>query len=293
LRTLTKRDWQLLLIGLATPLLIFVFVKWREAGIRAGQAPVDAFRIAGNFYYVGSNATSVFLLTGPDGHVLLDGGLQGMPSMVMASIATLGFDIRDVKILLSSSAGPDIGGGLAALQRASGAKLWTSAANAAVLEGGGASSDMLPPVRLLFRIGLAGYPAPRVDRRITDGESVRLGPITLTAHVTGGSTPGCTSWSFPVRDADRVLNVVSACGTAVTLGFRYPQQRADIERSLRVLRSLPADIWVTSSSRTWGRYRKFAASKTAKNPAGAFVDPDGYRAYLADAEAEFRSGKTH
>jgi metallo-beta-lactamase class B len=293
LRRFTKRDWQLLLIGLATPLLIFLFVKWREAGIRAGQAPADAFRIAGNFYYVGSSATSVFLLTGPEGHVLIDGGLQGMPAMIMASIAHLGFDIKDVKVLLNSSAGPDVGGGLAALQQASGAKLLASGANADVLTAGGAGPDMVLPMRMVFKAGVFGYPAPRVDRRIKDGEVVRVGPIAITAHVTGGSTRGCTSWAFPVRDADRVLNVVSACGTAISMGMRYPEQRADVERSLRVLRSLPADIWVTSSSRTWGRYRKFTASKTTKNPADAFVDPDGYRAYLADAEAEFRSGRTH
>jgi hypothetical protein len=98
----------------------------------------------------------------------------------------------------------------------------------------------------------------------------------------------------PVRDGERVLNVVSACPLeGAPLGMRYPEQGADIERSLRVLRSLPADIWVTSSSRSWGRYRKFVASKTAKNPVDAFIDPEGYRAYIDTAEAEFRQGKVH
>jgi metallo-beta-lactamase class B len=292
-RRFTRRDWQLLLIGLAIPLATFLFMKWREAGIRGGQAPADAFRIAGSFYYVGSNATSVFLLTSPDGHVLIDGGGQGMPSMVMASIARLGFTIKDVKVLLNSDPVPEQAGGLAALQQASGAKLWASDANAEVLAGGGAGPDVFLPLRMLVRSGIVGYPAPRVDRRIKDGETIRVGPIAITAHVTGGSARGCTSWSFPVRDNGRVLNVVSACGTAVTMGMRYPEQGADIERSLRVLKGLPADIWVTSSSRTWGRYRKFVASTTAKDSADAFIDPDGYRAYLAAAEAEFRAGKVH
>jgi metallo-beta-lactamase class B len=75
--------------------------------------------------------------------------------------------------------------------------------------------------------------------------------------------------------------------------MRYPGQDADIERSLRVLRSLPADIWVTSTARTWGRYRKFAASRTSKNPVDPFIDPDGYRAFLDNAEYEFRSGVVH
>jgi metallo-beta-lactamase class B len=84
---------------------------------------------------------------------------------------------------------------------------------------------------------------------------------------------------------------VSVFGFEVGLG--YPEQAADIERSLRVLRSLPADIWVTSHARTWGRYRKFVASATAKNPVDPFIDPEGYRAYLDAVEAEFRRGVVH
>ena len=74
-------------------------------------------------------------------------------------------------------------------------------------------------------------------------------------------------------------------------GMRYPDQGADFERSFRVLRRLPADIWVTQHAREWGRYRKFAASATAKNPVDTFIDPEGYRAYIDKAEAEFRSGR--
>jgi metallo-beta-lactamase class B len=86
---------------------------------------------------------------------------------------------------------------------------------------------------------------------------------------------------------------VSACFLRVVLGARYPEQGADLERSFRVLRSLPVDIWVTSHARLWGRHRKFVASRTATNPADAFIDPEGYRSYIDTAEAEFRSGRTY
>ena len=95
---------------------------------------------------------------------------------------------------------------------------------------------------------------------------------------------------FPKR---RVLNVVSACDMGVLATSTYPEQAADRERSFRVLRSLPADIWVTAHARWWGRYRKFVASSTAKNPVDPFIDPEGYRAFIDAAEAEFRSGRTH
>ena len=93
-----------------------------------------------------------------------------------------------------------------------------------------------------------------------------------------------------MRDGDRVLNVVSACSLVVLQGMRYPGYRADFERTFRVLRSLPADIWVSSHARLWGRYRKFVARDTVKNPADPFIDRDGYRAYIDSGEARFRRG---
>jgi len=289
----TRRGWLLLALGLVTPVAVIAFSMWREAASRHGQQPVEPFRIAGNFYYVGANDVTSFLITGPEGHVVLDGGYPTTASMILASIAKLGFDIKDVKVLLNSAPRPDHAGGLAALQQASGAELWASEASAGVLASGGDDPDIGLPLRALAQIGLFGFPAPRIDHRLKDGDTIRVGEVRLTAHVTGGATRGCTSWSFPVRDGERVLNVVSACGLGVTLGMRYPEQAADRERSLRVLRSLKADIWVTNGARKWGRYRKFVASTTAKNPVDPFIDPDGYRAFLDAEEAELRQGKVH
>jgi metallo-beta-lactamase class B len=289
---LNRRELLVLLAVLGAVALVLAG-RWLNATKRGGQEPAEPFRIAGNFYYVGANDIAAFLLTGPAGHVVIDGGYQTTAPMIMASIAQLGFDIRDVTVLLNSAPRPDHAGGLGVLQQASGAELWASEVSADVIVAGGNDPDFALPLRALVWAGLLGYPATRVDRRFKDGDTIRVGPIALTAHVTGGATRGCTSWSFPVRDGDRVLNVVSACPLAVTQGMRYPEQGADLERSFRVLRSLPADIWVTSSARAWGRYRKFVASTTAKSPVDAFIDPEGYRAYIAAAEADFRSGRVH
>jgi metallo-beta-lactamase class B len=289
---LTRRDVLVLLLGLTAGPAVFLGSKWKESAERHGQESAEPFRIAGNFYYVGANDVAAFLITGPEGHVVLDGGYPTTAPMIMASIAKLGFDIKDVKVLLNSDP-REHAGGLAALQQASGADLWASEASADVITSGGEDPDMVLPLRALVSVGILGYPAARVDHRFKDGDTIRVGPIALTAHITGGATRGCTSWSFPVRDGDRVLNVVSACSLVAVLGMRYPEQRADLERSFRVLRSLPADIWVTSHARLWGRYRKFVARDTAKNPADPFIDPEGYRAYIDTAEAEFRQGVVH
>lgn len=280
----------MVLLGLAAALALFLGGKWKASSDRGGQRPAEPFRIAGNLYYVGANDVAAFLITGPEGHVVLDGGYPGTAPMIMASIVRLGFDIRDVRVLINSEPHFDHAGGLAALQRASGAELWASEASAGALASGGDDPDIVLPLRALIRTGILRYPAARVDHRFRDGDTIRVGPIALTARVTGGHTRGCTSWSFPVRDGGRVLDVVSACSLIVLGGMRYPEQGADLERSFRVLRSLPADVWVTSHARLWGRYRKFVASATAGNPADAFIDPKGYRAYVDTAEARFRRG---
>jgi metallo-beta-lactamase class B len=296
LRQLTRRRWIVLLVGLAAALVVFGFGQWLDASRRGGQRPADPFRIAGNLYYVGASDVTSFLLTGPEGHVLIDGGYPGTPPLIMASIAKLGFDIRDVRLILNSEPHFDHAGGLAELQKASGAELWASEASADAIASGGVDdvSATFLPYKMFVRLGMLRYPAARVDHRFMDGTTIRQGPIELTAHITGGHTKGCTTWSIPVRDGDRILNVVSACSLTLLPGMsfvapeRYPGIRADFEHTFSVLRSLPEDIWVTSHAREFGRYRKFLGRAKAKNPADAFVDREGYLSYIDSGEARFR-----
>lgn len=289
-RHFTWRRWLVFLLGLTAALVAFLYPGWKENSNNGGQKFAEPFRIAGNFHYVGANDAAAVLITGPEGHVLIDGGYPGTAKMIMESIAKLGFDIRDVEVLLNSDPHTDHAGGLAALQEASGAELWASEASAETIASGGDDPDIFLPLRALFWTGIIGYPAARVDHRFKDGDTIRVGPVAITAHVTGGHTRGCTSYAFPVRDGNRVLNVVSACSLVVLGVGRYPEQGADLERSFRVLRSLPADIWVTSHARLWGRYRKFVARDTSQNPVDPFIDPEGYRAYIDRGEARFRRG---
>jgi metallo-beta-lactamase class B len=293
LRHFTKRYRLIVLLALASVVALVLVGRRLNATKRGGQEPAEPFRIAGNLYYVGANDVSAFLITGPRGHIVLDGGYPSTAPMIMASIAKLGFNIKDVKVLLNSEPHPDHAGGLGVLQQASGAELWASQASAYSLSSGGDDPDIVLPLRALIRIGILGYPAARVDHVFKDGDTIRVGPLALTAHVTGGHTRGCTSWSFQVRDGDCVLNVVSACDLVPLATTRYPEQGADLERSFRVLRGLPADIWVTCHARSWGRYRKFVASATAKDPVEPFIDPNGYRAYIDAAEAQHRRGFVH
>ena len=292
-----KRPWLILLLGVGASVLAVLFPLWREAGRKGGQTVAEPFRIAGNFYYVGASDTAAFLLTGPQGHVLIDGGLPGTPPLIMASIAKLGFDIREVKILLNSESLFDHAGGLAELQKASGAELWASEDSAKALAAGGDQGEYstLLPMRVFVWAGITRYTAPRIDHRFKDGATITLGPIKLTAHITSGHARGCTTWSFRVRDRDRDFDVVSACSVELPPGFvslvepeNYPGIRADFEHTFAVLRSLPMDIWVTSHARAFGRYAKFVASGKAQDPVEPFLDRAGYLAYLDKGEAAFR-----
>lgn len=290
---LSRRFRIVLLSALTLVVALILLGRWLNANKIGGQGYAEPFRIAGNFYYVGATDAASFLITGPEGHIVIDGGYPSTAPMIMASIAKLGFNIRDVKVLLNSEPHPDHGGGLVVLQKASGAKLFASEPSAYSLSHGGDDPDIILPMRLLLKMGLVGYPSARVDHVFKDGDTIRVGPVALTAHITGGHTRGCTSWSFPVQDNGRVFNVVSACDLEPLANSRYPEQRADIERSIKLLRSLPADIWVTCHARRWGRYKKFVASRAAKDPVQPFIDPAGYRAFLDSAEARSRRGVTH
>lgn len=283
-------------LAVVIPVAGYLFLQWREGTRQGGQKPAEPFRIAGNFYYVGANDVTSFLITSPEGHILIDGGYPGTPPLIMASIAKLGFNIKDVKIILNSEPHYDHAGGLAELQKASGAELWASDDSAAALESGGdpGKNSTFLPYRILVWTRILRYGVPRVDHRLKDGDVVRLGSNELTAHITGGHTRGCTTWTFTVKDHGRELHVVSACsltllpGMSLTEPERYPGIKEDFERTFSVLRSLPEDIFVTAHAKEFGRYRKYVESTKLADPVEAFIDHEGYKEYIDNGEAKFR-----
>ena len=281
----------------AIMLLVVVLLvdKWR-ASIRENRSvPDEPCPIAGNLYYVGATGVTSFLLTGPEGHVLIDGGYPETAPLIIASIARLGFDIRDVKVLLNSHAHSDHAGGLRQLQEASGAEVWISEGDADAVATGSGSDAALGRLRILRHVGAFTFPAARVDHRFRDGDTVRVGPIELTAHVTAGHTRGCTSWSFPVRDGDRDLLAVSICSltlfplVSLVEPEAYPGIRADFERSFATLRGLPADVFLGSHSAFFDMDRKRRERATAKDPVAPFIDREGYLAFIDRFERRFRT----
>jgi metallo-beta-lactamase class B len=290
----TRRRW-LVLLGILAVLVVVLVSLWRSAISRNRARADEPFRIAGNLYYVGGAGVASFLIAGPQGHVLIDGGYPESAPGIIANISKLGFDIRDVKVLLNTHAHNDHAGGLRALQEASGAELWISEGDVAAISAGRNSADRaLGPLRYLAMLGFGKFPVPRIDHQFRDGDTVRVGPLELTAHVTAGHTRGCTSWSFPVQDGDRQLLAVDICSltlfpfVALVEPESYPGIRADFEHSFQTLRSLPADIFLASHSAMFDLHRKRQALTTAADSSNPFIDHAGYMAYIDRSEQKFR-----
>lgn len=239
------------------------------------------FTIIGNIHYVGTEGVSAFLVTTPKGHILIDGILAQSVPQIIANIQTLGFDIRDVKYLLNSHAHIDHAGGLAGLQRASGAKMIASTADRPTLEAGaigfGPTKDMpFPPVR--------------VDRVVEDGDAVSLGGITLTARLTPGHTQGCTSWSMAVKGTDGASHTaLFHCSTTVAgqslVPESWPGMIAAFRATFAKLRAIKADVFLASHGNFFGLKEKRA--RQLAGDADAFVDSDALQRVNAEMERAF------
>ncbi|MBL0939352.1 MAG: subclass B3 metallo-beta-lactamase [Gemmatimonadaceae bacterium] len=286
-----KRLWRwsrrrTIALGVVAVLLTVLFTQWQAAISRNRSIPDEPYRIAGNLYSVGSTGVTAFLLTGPEGHVLIDGGYPETASLIVGSMKKLGFDIRDVKVLLNSHAHFDHAGGLKALQDTSGAELLVSEGDADVMAAGGAWDRSFGPLRFL---GVGRFPAPRVDRRLRDGDTVRVGSVVLVAHVTAGHTPGCTSWEFPVQDGERTLQAVSVCSLSLLPFMNVSGDsvlRAQFTRSFATLRALPVDIFLGSHGSFFDQARKGREQRAANGSVEPFLDRSGYMEYIARAERQ-------
>lgn len=245
------------------------------------NAPQRPFRIYGNTYYVGTHGLSAILITSSAGHVLIDGDLPQSAPQILANVRALGFRVEDIRLILNSHAHFDHAGGIAAIQRASGAEVAASPWSASVLEHG-ASQPGDP------QYGEAlDFPAVHHVRVIADGQTMRVGPLALTAHFTPGHTPGGTSWSWRSCEGERCLDLVyadsqtpiSADGFSFTHDTTYPGALADFERGFAVFERLPCDVLLTPHPGASGFWERIAARDSGATD--ALVDAGACRRYAA------------
>lgn len=254
-------------------------------GDRKMNQPVEPFKIIDNIYYVGASDVTVFLITSPQGHILIDAGFEETVPQVKANVAKLGFKMEDIKILLINHAHYDHCGGLAEIKKLTGAKLYASPADATVLEDGGASD---------FRFGGDkdfSFAPVKVDERLKDGQEIRLGGTVLKTYFTPGHTKGATSWTTTASENGKKYKVVFA-SSATTLDYtfvnnaKYPQIAEDFTRTYATFKSIKADVFLASHGQFFdllGKAEKLrAGAKT--NP---FIDPQGWRQFVNQMTRQF------
>ena len=239
--------------------------KWNE--------PVKPFNVIGNVYYVGATEVSSYLITTSEGHILLDSGFLETVPQIQQNVAQLGFRFQDIKILLNSHAHYDHAGGMARLKELTRAKLMVSEGDVAQLARGGKDDPNFGD-RFLFT-------PVTVDRKVHDGDTVKLGDVVLTAHLTPGHTKGCTTWTMKVRDGGKSYDVAfvgstTAPGYKLAGNDKYPDIVQDYERTFRLLKGLPVDVFLAAHGSAFGLLEKMnLLSQWQHNP---FIDPTGLQA---------------
>jgi metallo-beta-lactamase class B len=249
--------------------------------------PFPPFHIAGNLYYVGSKGLASYLVATPQGNILINSDLESNVPMIQASVEKLGFKFKDTKILLISHAHWDHDAGSAKIKQLTGASYMVMDADVPVVESGGKAD---------FQYGDTPrfcYAPSKVDRVLRDGDEVKLGGAVLVAHLTPGHTKGCTTWTLKVTESGNTYNAVIIGSPNVNPGYKlihnknYPNIAEDYERMWSVLKSLPCDIFLGAHGSYFGLEQKYPLMKDGH--ANPFIDPSGYKNFVAEKEQDFRT----
>jgi len=232
-----------------------------------------AFKIAGNLYYVGTADLAVYLIHTPEGNILINSDFPQDLPLIKKSIASLGFKYEDTKILLLSHAHNDHDQAMGIMHKETGAKLM-------VMEGDAASEESTA----------TGRPATHVDRVLHDGDTVELGGSKWIARLTPGHTKGCTTWTTAIREGNRNLNVVIVGSPNINAfplvnNAEYPEISEDYVKGFAVLHALPCDVFLGAHGSYFGLLAKYEKYKAGDK--NAFIDPEGYKAYITEREKLF------
>jgi metallo-beta-lactamase class B len=248
-----------------------VFQSWNQ--------PFKPLRIIGNVHYVGASGVSAYLITSPEGHVLIDTGFEQTVPLIRESVKKLGFRMEDIKVILASHAHADHTGGHALAKELTGARIIMSEADAALLASGG-KDDFLDEVM--------PYRPAKADQIVRDGEQIRLGKIVLTAHLTPGHTKGCTTWTTTAEEKGKPYNVVFFGSTSVLTKLvnnpKYPEIARDYATTFRKLKALPCDVFLAPHASFFGLEEKALHAGEEANP---FVDAKAFREFVTKAEQNF------
>ena len=276
-------------------LALFCVPKFVFAAVSPSwTTPITPFRIADTLYYVGSEDLASYLVVTPKGNILINANLDSSPPQIRDSVEKLGFRWSDTRILLNSQAHYDHVGGAAEVVRETHAKNMVMDGDVSVMETG-ARTDFLSPSPNILR-----YTPVPVDRILHDGDTVNLGNVTLTAHKTAGHTRGCTTWTMrshvPGEPAGTMRNIVIVGGVSFWSEYHlvatpghpvsYPDIAQDFRHTFSELRALPCDVFLGAHGGYFDMLTKL--KRYPKDGPRVFIDPAGYREFVADAQEMFQ-----
>ena len=247
------------------------------------------FRIAGNLYYVGTYDLAAYLITTPQGHILINTGLDDSESLIRAHVDKLGFKFKDIKILLATHAHFDHVGAMAAIRKQTGATMMINEKDAAALADGGDSDYILGGKGSTF------VPV-KADRLLHNGDTITLGDMKLVMLHHPGHTPGASSFLFDVKDGQRtyrvlIANMPSILSETKLMGMpRYPDIGKDYAYTLNAMKALQFDLWLSSHASQFELHKKHKPG-AAYRPE-VFSDRTGYDKSLAEWDKVYseRSG---
>jgi metallo-beta-lactamase class B len=283
-----KGSFQNIMLSVFLSIVIFPVMaqKVQEPKITNSEwsTPYPPFRIAGNLYYVGTYDLACYLITTAQGNILINTRLSGSFSQIKNNIQTLGFNFADTKILLTTQAHYDHMGAMAAIKKATGAKLMVDEKEADVLATGG-NSD--------YALGGHGsvYQPLKPDRLLHDGDTIQLGDMQLVMLDHPGHTKGSCSFLFTVKDDQKSYRVLIANMPTIVTDkpfasiTSYPDVASDYAYTLEAMKNLSFDIWLASHASQFNLHDKHHPGD-AYNPA-AFIDRKGYDAELRDLQKEY------
>lgn len=237
------------------------------------SADYQPFRIAGNLYYVGTYDLGMFLITTPKGHILINTGVAGSDTLIKAHMETLGFNFKDIRILLTTHAHYDHVGAMAAVKQQTHARMMINEKDAALVADGGNSDYVMGGKGRMFS-------PVKADRILHDGDSIQLGGMNIVMRHHPGHTPGANSFLFDVKDSARtykvlIANIPSILNDTKLSGMPlYPEVGKDYAYTLKAMKALKFDLWLAAHASQYELHKKHQPGD-AYNPA-AFNDRKGY-----------------
>ena len=241
--------------------------------------PFPAHQVMDNLYFVGTGGLGTFLITTPEGHILVNTDFERTIPLIEQSIESLGFDMADVEIILGSHAHGDHQQADVYLRGLTGAQIM-------IME------EDVPRWQRMQQ----GAGDVEIDRILHDGDEVTLGGVTLVAHRTPGHTEGCTSWGMELEEAGETYTALIVCSFGVNANYvlvdnpNYPDIAEDYRATFAKARAMPVDVFVASHGSFYGLRTKYEAlQRRERGDPNPFVDHAGFLTYIDLQEGRFQA----